>query len=498
MEMEEIWLYALVGLVLGLLCGLLFALAWMSRRQAAERKVRERESETREQEYRQQIENSRREQQERLQTIQSAQDRAIRQFEMERDRLIQEKDKREDEFRKVLAQKELLGREQERLQAEQRLLSQRMVEKQREFEETQDRLRRDFELLANRIFDEKNARFQEQSRKEIGEVINPLRERIVEFQQNIQQVQREQSEQSGQLKQQIKQLTDLNQDMLQDARNLTNALKGDSKTQGNWGEFILESVLEKSGLEKGREYVVQASGANDEGRILRPDVVLNLPGNKHLILDSKVSLTAYEAFCSSTDSDEQERFAKAHKESVVQHVKQLSEKDYTSLYGTKTVDFVLLFVPVEPAFTLALRYHDALYMEAFARNVVLVTPSTLLATLRTIKHIWTQENQSRNVRLIAADAGKLHDKFVSLLEDLRQLGGLLEKSQSAYHNTVKKISEGHGNLIRRVHHLRELGAKTSKEIPEDLRELAMPADHEESETALSYGEDSTGGYNPNE
>ena len=245
--------------------------------------------------------------------------------------------------------------------------------------------------------------------------------------------------------------------------------------------MILESVLEKSGLEKGREYEVQASGTTEEGRRLQPDVVLNLPGGKFIILDSKVSLTAYERFTTADNSEEQEKYAKAHVESLRSHIKQLSAKDYPSLYGVKTQDFVLLFIPIEPAFTLALRYDDNLYMDAFGKNVVLVTPSTLLATLRTIKHIWKQENQSRNVRLIATEAGRLHDKFVGLIDDLRKLGQHLDRSQAAYQDTFKKLSEGSGNLVSKVDKLRKLGAKATKEIPADLREHAMLDDEMEME-----------------
>lgn len=407
----------------------------------------------------------------------------------ERDRIQQERDHTRAEYRALNETRDELARRLEREETERRSLEQRMAEKQKELLETQERLRLDFENLANRIFDEKNKNFQEQSRKEIHEVITPLRERIVEFQQNINQVQSRQSEQNAQLKEQILSLTTLNKDMLQDARNLTNALKGDSKVQGNWGEMILESVLEKSGLEKGREYVVQASATNEEGRRLQPDVVLHLPGDKVIVLDSKVSLTAYERYTSSDDPQEQQAAARAHLESVRNHVGLLSAKDYPSLYGVRSQDFVLMFIPVEPAFGLALRQDDSLYMKAFSKNVVLVTPSTLLATLRTIKHIWNQENQSRNVMMIASEAGKLHDKFVGLIEDLRKVGANLDRAQGAYQDSFKKLSEGHGNLIRRVDMLRQLGAKASKEIPADLRQQAIWEEEEVAALEDEGGDD---------
>jgi len=391
----------------------------------------------------------------------------------ERNRIQQERDDARSEYRTLTETRDRLALQLEREETERRALEQRMAEKQRELVETQERLRLDFENLANRIFEEKNKSFQEQSRKEINDVVTPLRERILEFQQNINRVHVQQSEQGAQLKEQILGLTSLNKDMLQDARNLTNALKGDSKVQGNWGEMILESVLEKSGLEKGREYVVQASATNEEGRRLQPDVVLHLPGDKVIVLDSKVSLTAYERYTSSDDPAEQQLAARAHLESVRNHFMLLSAKDYPSLYGMRSQDFVLMFIPIEPAFGLALRQDDSLYMKAFSKNVVLVTPSTLLATLRTIKHIWNQENQSRNVMMIASEAGKLHDKFVLLIEDLKKIGINLDRTQSAYQDSFKKLSEGHGNLIRRVDMLRQLGAKVSKEIPADLRQQAI-------------------------
>ena len=469
--------YAAIGLVVGLLLGL--GLGWW--RSAVQSRALHKQMDQSKRDLEQRMEQTRQDGENRLQAAQEASNQAREQLITERDRLLQERAVQQSEFRALAEVKDQLGRDLERIQTEQRSLELRMAEKQREFVETQDRLRQDFEHLANRIFEEKNKSFQEQSRKEIGEAINPLRERIFEFQGHIQRVQEKQTEQGAQLKEQILQLTSLNKDMLQDARNLTNALKGDSKTQGNWGEMILESVLEKSGLEKGREYEVQASGTTEEGRRLQPDVVLNLPGGKFIILDSKVSLTAYERFTTTDNSEEQEKYARAHVESLRNHIKQLSAKDYPSLYGVKTQDFVLLFIPIEPAFTLALRYDDNLYMDAFGKNVVLVTPSTLLATLRTIKHIWKQENQSRNVRLIATEAGRLHDKFVGLIDDLRKLGQHLDRSQAAYQDTFKKLSEGSGNLVSKVDKLRKLGAKATKEIPADLREHAMLDDEMEME-----------------
>lgn len=426
-------------------------------------------------EARQQQEMLRQDHDRQLLSIQesAAQTRLV--LERERDRLQQERNERQLECRSLQDQREQLSRDLERQGAEQRSLEQRMAEKQRELIETQDQLRRDFENLANKIFEDKNKVFKEQSRQDMQELIQPLRERIGEFQQSIHKAQIHQTEQSSQLKEQIVQLSLLNKDMLQDARNLTNALKGDSKIQGNWGEMILETVLDKSGLVKGREYEVQASGYNEEGRRLQPDVVLHLPGNKVIILDSKVSLTAYERHGRESDPTLQAQHARAHLDSMRQHIQGLSKKDYPSLYGVRSQDFVLMFIPIEGAFSLALSEDDSLYMDAFSRGVVMVSTSTLLATLRTIKHIWNQEMQSRNVLLIAEEAGKLHDQFVMMVEQLRKLGTQLDRAQISYQDTVKRLSTGSGNLIRRVDMLRKLGAKARKEIPEDLRQEALSA-----------------------
>ncbi len=477
--------YGIAGLLVGLLAGL--AIGWW--RMKAGIKAAQQQSEQRLADAERRLEQVRQDGERQLAAAAESAVQARGLIMEERDRLRQERDDSQADYRSLGEAKERLGRDLERQQTEQRLLEQRMEEKQRELTETQERLRRDFENLANRIFEEKNRSFQEQSRKEMNEVINPLKERIVEFQTTVHNARIHQTEQSSQLKEQITQLTGLNNVMLQDARNLTNALKGDSKTQGNWGELILETVLDKSGLEKGREYVVQASGTNDEGRRLQPDVVLNLPGNKTIVLDSKVSLTAFERYSSSDDPEEQQRLAKAHLDSVRSHVRQLSEKDYPSLYGFRSLDFVLMFVPVEPAFSLALRQDDTLYMEAFNKGVVLVTPSTLLATLRTIKHIWKQENQSRNVMLIAEEAGKLHDNFVRLLEELKKLGAHLDRSQATYQDALKRLSDGPGNLVRRVDKLRLLGAKAKKEIPQDLRQEAVPDEMPDEETDVLIQEE---------
>ncbi len=474
------WLLALAGALLGFLFGLALA-SWRAGRSA--RRLRE-EGEKRLDEARRQLkereEEWRREMERQLEASAQAAQRTQHLLADERDRLQRERDRGLEENRSLLVEREQLGRELERLRTAYEAQERRMAERQVELEQSQARLRTDFENLANRIFEEKNRSFQEQSRKEMGEVVNPLRERLVEFQQVIAHARVQQEGQSVALKEQILQLTNLNQTMLQDARNLTHALKGDSKVQGNWGEMILERILERSGLERGREYEVQVSQTNEEGRRLQPDVVLHLPGSKNLIIDAKVSLTAYERYSQADDPEEQRNWLRAHVQSLRAHVKGLSQKNYPDLYQGSSPDFVLLFIPVEPAFSLAVREDDKLYMDAFDQRIVMVTPSTLLATLRTLKHIWNQDKQSKNVMEIASEAGKLHDQFSRLCEDLMEIGRQLEKTRSAYEQSLKRVSSGSGNLLKRVDRLRKLGAKAQRDIPEELRLAAYEEDEESS------------------
>ncbi|MFZ0455576.1 MAG: DNA recombination protein RmuC, partial [Ignavibacteriaceae bacterium] len=264
--------------------------------------------------------------------------------------------------------------------------------------------------------------------------------------------------------------------MAKEANNLTNALKGETKTMGNWGEFILESILEKSGLVKGREYKIQENFTNEEGRRLQPDVVVNLPDNKCIIIDSKVSLLAYENYSSSESDNQRANSLKEHINSIKRHIKDLSSKNYQNIYQIKSLDFVLLFMPVEPAFSLAIQNDTQLFNEAFDKNIVIVSPSTLLATLRTIANIWRQEYQNSNVLEIAKQSGALYDKFQGLLSDLIELGKRMNTMQNSYEGAMKKLYSGRGNLIISVENIKKLGAKTSKSLPQSIIDRASDSD----------------------
>lgn len=353
-------------------------------------------------------------------------------------------------------------------QTEYKNLQERLAEQKAEMEKLNERFSIEFKNLANEILEEKSKKFTEQNKLNIGEILAPLKERIGEFQKKVEESNKEGAERNASLVQQIKHLSDLNKQITKEAENLTKALKGDSKTQGNWGEVILERILEKSGLEKGREYETQVSEVGEDGRRYQPDVVVKLPDNKHIIIDSKVSLTSYERFASGENEDEQLANLKAHITSIKAHVKGLGDKNYQNLYGFEGLDFVLLFIPIEPAFTLAVQHDPELFNEAYSKNIVIVSPTTLIATLRTISSIWKQEYQNKNAIEIANQSGALYDKFQAFTEDLIGIGKHLSGTQKAYQDSMKKLSEGTGNLVRRAENLKKLGAKASKQIDSRL------------------------------
>jgi DNA recombination protein RmuC len=372
------------------------------------------------------------------------------------------------------AQKEALQltAENSRMANQLQNLEEKLNNQKQEIETLQQRLAKEFENLANKIFEEKSEKFVRQNRDSLDIVLNPLKEKMEEFRKKVEDTHMENSKEQSRLGEQIRNLTELNQGMREDANRLTQALKGESKTQGNWGELILERILEKSGLTKGQEYTVQESFVNEEGRRQQPDVIIKLPENKNLIVDSKVSLTAYERFSSATNTEEQQAWLKAHTKSIREHIKQLSEKRYQQLYEINSPDFVLMFVPIESAFAAAVQADPEIFNDAFEQNIVIVTTSTLLATLRTISSIWKQEYQNRNVLEIARQGGDLYDKFVNFTEDLIDLGKKMKAAQGAYEDSMKKLYEGKGNLIRRAENLRELGAKVSKQLDPKLVDRA--------------------------
>ncbi|HTB30681.1 MAG TPA: DNA recombination protein RmuC [Bacteroidia bacterium] len=338
--------------------------------------------------------------------------------------------------------------------------------------------REQFKNLANEILEEKSQKFTSQNKENIDAVMTPLRERIKEFQEKVENVYKIESTERNTLKGEITTLVDLNKKISEQANNLANALKGDSKTQGNWGEVILERALERSGLEKDKEYRIQYSLKNIEGDRLQPDVVVFLPNNKHIIIDSKVSLTAYEAFVSAPTEEEKKQFLLRHLVSVKKHIDELSKKDYQSLININTLDFVLLFMPIESSFSIALQSDNELFNYAWDRKIVIVSPTTLLATLYTIASLWRQEKQARNVFEIAEESGKLYDKFHGLIEDLLDVGKKMNSAKLSYDEAMKKASSGPGNIVKRIENIKKLGAKTTKSLETISTDLVNKAQEE--------------------
>ena len=334
--------------------------------------------------------------------------------------------------------------------------------------EAKEALTSQFKNLANEILEDKSKRFTEQNAASLDALLKPLQTKLTEFKEQVSNSYGNEARERFALKSEIERLANLNLRMSDETRSLTQALKGDSKVQGNWGELVLESILESSGLRKGEEYLVQDSHTQTDGSRLQPDVVVKLPEGRSLVVDSKVSITAYARHAETTDPIVAEQELAAHIQSLRQHIQGLSGKNYSSLYGVGSVDFVLMFVPIEPAFLLALKTAPNLYQEALAKNIVLVCPSTLMATLRTVAHLWRQDHQNRNALEIAKQCGTLYDKFVGFVEDLEKLGQRLDQAQTSYHDAFNKLKSGKGNLIRTAEKVRELGVKPSKNIAAPL------------------------------
>lgn len=393
--------------------------------------------------------------------------------------LQQSKDMVEDNFielqkevKKQQLDKENLITLNTRLDSENKNLQLKLEEHKKEVEQLQDKFSKEFENLANKILEEKSNKFTLQNKENLKIILNPLQEKIKVFEDKVDKTHKESIDYHAALRQQILGLKELNQQMSKETLNLTKALKGDNKMQGNWGELVLERVLEKSGLEKDREYFVQQSFTTDDGKRVLPDVVIHLPDHKKMVVDSKVSLVAYERFINEEDEILKEQFLKEHIISLKKHIEQLSDKKYEDLYQIESPDFVLLFIPIEPAFAVALNSDNHLYNKAFEKNIVIVTPSTLLATLRTIDSMWNNEKQQRNALEIAKQAGALYDKFQGLLTDLVGIGKRIDDSKKEYSNAMNKLFDGRGNLINSVEKLKKMGAKAKKAIPEKIIERA--------------------------
>ena len=347
-------------------------------------------------------------------------------------------------------------------------LWERNKEQKEEVEKLQEKFTKEFENLANKILEEKSNKFTEQNKENMKNILTPLQDKIQLFEKKVEDTHKESIDYHAALRQQILGLREMNIQMSKETINLTKALKGDSKMQGNWGELVLERVLEKSGLEKGREYEVQQAFTTAEGNRVFPDVVINLPDGKKMIVDSKVSLTAYEKFINEEDVTIKSGYLKEHVLSIKRHVEQLGNKNYHELYQIESPDFVLLFIPIEPAFAMALNEDTSLYNKAFEKNIVIVTPATLLATLRTIDSMWTNQKQQENALEIARQAGALYDKFEGFVSDLIRIGKKIDETKTEYTGAMNKLVDGKGNLITSVEKLKKMGAKAKKALPENI------------------------------
>jgi len=387
----------------------------------------------------------------------------------------------EQQVENLTAEKErlaaLLREEQQRLLESEKSLEstrayyqsqrEKLQEQRAEIETIKQQFNTEFQLIANKILEEKTQKFTETNSKSLDQILNPLKEKIKTFEEKVEKTYQHEAAERNSLKGVVQQLMEQSLRIKDEANSLTRALRGDNKKQGNWGEVILERVLERSGLVKDREYRLQAALTDEEGRRLQPDAIIDLPDEKHLVIDSKVSLLAYERWVNAETDDEREGYAKQHIQSIENHVKSLSAKNYHDLYQIHSPDFVLLFMPIESAFSMSITYKADLFSDAWDRKVVIVSPSTLLATLRTIASMWKQERQTRNVLEIAKEAGALYDKFVGFLQDLEKVGEQLNRATRAHEDATRKLSTGPGNVINKVEKLKKLGARANKQIGGD-------------------------------
>jgi DNA recombination protein RmuC len=352
-----------------------------------------------------------------------------------------------------------------RLAAEAAHLRDKLDTQKRDLEDLQAKVKAEFTVLAQAILDEKSAKFTEQNKANLDQVLSPLRENLDKFEKQVREAYDVENREKASLKTEIMALTEMNQRMSDDALNLVKALKGDNKAAGNWGEMILERLLEQAGLQEGLNYTAQGSFRDEGGQRLMPDVVIRLPNNKHIVVDSKVSLLSYSDWVAADDDIARERAAKAFVTSVWTHVRGLSDKNYAALYGIQSPDFVLLFMPIEPAFALALRADPHLYQNAYDRNIILVSPTTLMATLTTVANLWRQEQGIRNAEKIAVEAGKLYDKLAGFVDDFEKIGKQMDTLRKSYEGAENKLLSGTGAVVRRAEAMKRLGAKTSKSLP---------------------------------
>lgn len=395
-----------------------------------------------------------------------------------------EKAKAEEELRQEREKTEAANNRLARAEEAFRNQEEKIKNQKEELESLQKKFTLEFENIANKIFDEKTKKFTDQNKTNLDDILKPLKEKIDTFQKKVEETNEKSTERNAQLVQQIKGLKELNEQMSKEAVNLTNALKGDSKKQGNWGEIQLERILERSGLIKGQEYETQVSATDDSGKRFQPDVLIYLPEGKHVIIDAKVSLTAYTEFANAEEEDRKSEYLKQHILSIRNHVKGLGDKDYYALEQFKSPDFVLLFVPSEASFSAAIQADPEIFNFAWDKKIVIVSPSTLLATLRTIASIWKQERQNKNALEIAQQSGALYDKFVGFVEDMKSIDKGINSTRKAYDDAMNKLTDGKGNLVGRAQKLKELGVKSKKEIPEEFLDVDK---NDESQQFLDLG-----------
>lgn len=385
-------------------------------------------------------------------------------YEVEKSRLVSVENEIKEKENVIIDLKSEIAKKDENLSN----LNERLDEEKNRLKEQHNQLKSEFENLANEILDKKSEKFVKQNKENLDKILDPLGEKIKSFEKSVQEKYENEIKGRSGLEEQIKNLTQLNQQLSSDAVNLTNALKGDSKTQGDWGEFRLEVLLEKSGLEKGIHFEMQVSLEDEEGNRKQPDCVVILPENRNLIIDSKVSLTAYEQYINTEDMEEKPFFLKNHSDSIKSHIKELTKKDYPKLYSINSPNYVLMFVPIEPAMTLAFQNDVDLYNFALSKNIILVSTTTLIATMSTVSYMWQQESQKKNVMEIARQSGALYDKFCNFVDDLKGIGKSIEQAGKKHDDAMNKLSSGKGNLVKRTETIKKLGAKTTKSLPQEF------------------------------
>jgi DNA recombination protein RmuC len=359
-----------------------------------------------------------------------------------------------------------LTRELSKMASDYENLADRMAERSREVESLQERFKADFAVLAHKIMKRNSAEISQQHRDQLDGLLEPLKEKLNAFEKQVQESYQQEARERFHLKKEIEQLVSINHQMSQEAQNLTKALKGDNKVQGNWGEMVLSRILERSGLRQGEEFITQAAFTDEEGQRRQPDVLVKLPDERHIVVDSKVSLKAYEALIAEEDEEQREKLLQAHTQSVSQHVKGLGDKQYAELEGVRSPDFVLLFMPVEAAFSLAVQRSPHLFQQAWDNRIVIVSPTTLLATLRTVASIWKLERQNQNAEEIARQGGLLYDKFVGFVEEMEKMGKHIDQAARSHDSAMRKLRDGRGALTSRAEKLRELGVRNSKKLQE--------------------------------